>query len=109
MSDEFGDFDLMEVRVGPGNWTHSNQFCLMVACRSKCSDPNIPCIDGHIDSDKILNDPMNIRLSEYLNDGMVWIVFPYWVEELYEWMPELFQSASNQEQQVQEGSGFSDV
>ena len=109
MSDEFGDFDLMEVRVGPGNWTHSAMFCRMVECRSKCSDANIPCIEGRIDSDKILNDPMNIRLSEYINDGMVWLVFPYWVEELYEWMPELFQSASNQEQQVQEGSGFSDV
>ena len=88
MSDEFGDFDLMEVRVGPGNWTHSNQFAFQVECRSKCSGPNIPCIEGHIDSDKILKDPMNIRLSEYINDGMIWWVFPYWVEEVYEWMPE---------------------
>ena len=52
---------------------------------------------------------MNIRLSEYINEGMVWYVFPSWVEEAYERMPELFQSAGNQEQQVQEGSGFSDV
>ena len=82
----------------------------MVECRSKCSaDTGLPGIDGRIDSDKILNGPMNIRLSEYINDGMVWLVFPRWVEEVYEWMPELFQSASNQEQQVQEGSGFGDV
>ena len=109
-SDEWGDFDIMEVRAGPGNWTHSAQFCRMVECRSKCSaDSGLPCIDGRIDSDKILNGPMNIRLSEYLRDGMHWLVFPHWVEEVYEWMPELFQSASNQEQQVQEGSGFSDV
>jgi hypothetical protein len=108
-SDEFGDYDEIEWMVGPGNWSHSNQFARQVGCRSKCSDPTIPTIDGRIDTDKILNDPMNIRLSEYLNDGVIWWVFPYWVEEVYEWMPELFQSASNQEQQVQEGSGFSDV
>ena len=108
-ADEFGNFDLMAVRVGPGNWTHSNQFSYMVECRSKCSYPNIPCIDGHIDSDKILQDPKNIRLSEYIDGGMIWYVFPSWVEEAYEWMPKLFQSASNQEQQVQEGTGFSDV
>ena len=109
MSDAFGDFDLTEVRVGPGNWTHSNMFSRMVECRSKCSDPSIPCIDGHIDSSKILQDPRNIRLSEYIDGGVIWYVFPSWVEEAYEWMPELFQSAGNQEQQVQEGSGFSDV
>ena len=106
--DEFGTYDVMTVRVGPGNWTHSNQFSYMVECRSKCSDPNIPCIEGHIDSDKILQDPMNIRLSEYINEGMIWNVSPSWVGEAYEWMPKLFQSAGNQEQQVQEGSGFSD-
>ena len=106
-SDEFADYDENEWIVGPTNWTHSNQFVLMVAKRAKCSDPNVPTIDGHIDSDKILNDPTNSRLSEYLNEGVTATVFPYWVEETYEWMPELFQSASNQEQQVQEGSGFS--
>ena len=109
MSDEFGDFDLMEVRVGPGNWTHSNQFAFQVERRTKCSDPNIPCIDGHIDSDKILSDPRNIRLSQYINEGMVWLVFPHWVEDVYPWMPKLFQSAGNQEMQVQEGTGFSDA
>jgi hypothetical protein len=108
-SDEFADYDENEWIVGPTNWSHSNQFARMVGSRTKCFDPNVPCIDGHIDSDKILNDPMNIRLSEYLNDGVVALVFPFWVEVTYEWMPELFQSASNQEQQVQEGSGFNDV
>ena len=108
-SDEFADYDENEWIVGPTNWSHSNQFALMVAKGAKCSDPNVPCIDGHIDRNKILNDPTNSRLSEYLNDGVNAMVFPHWVEETYEWMPELFQSASNQEQQVQEGSGFSDV
>ena len=106
--EEFGDFDENEWIVGPTNWSHSNQFALMVLKGAKCSDPNVPCIDGHIDSAKILNDPTNSRLSEYLNDGVTAMVFPYWVETTYDWMPELFQSASNQEQQVQEGSGFSD-
>ena len=87
MSDEYGDFDLMEVRVGPGNWKHSNLFARMVECRSKCTDPNIPCIDGQIDSGKILQDPRNIRLSEYIDTGVIWNVFPYWVEEAYPWMP----------------------
>ena len=108
-SDQFGNFDIMEVRVGSANWTHSNMFTRMVECRSECTDPNIPCIDGHIDSAKILQDPRNIRLSEYIDTGVIWYVFPYWVEEAYEWMPNLFQSAGNQVEQVQEGSGFSDV
>ena len=48
-ADEFGNYDLMSVRVGPGNCTHTNQFAFQVECRSKCSDPKIPCIDGRID------------------------------------------------------------
>ena len=108
-SDEFGNYDLMAVRVGPGNCTHTNQFAYQVECRSKCSDPKIPCIDGRIDSDKILSDPRNIRLSQYIKEGVIWHVFPHWVEDVYPWMPELFQSAGNQEMQVQEGTGFSDV
>ena len=108
-SDEFGNYDLMAVRVGPANCTHTNQFAYQVECRSKCSGPKIPCIDGRIDSDKILSDPRNIRLSQYIKEGVIWLVFPHWVEDVYPWMPELFQSASNQEMQVQEGTGFSDV
>ena len=108
-SDQFGNFDISEVRVGAANWTHSNQFTRQVECRSKCTDANIPCIDGQIDSGKILQDPRNIRLSEYIEKGVIWNVFPHWVEEAYPWMPDAFQSADNQVQQIQEGSGFSDV
>ena len=70
-TDEFGTYDAMEMRVGPANWTHCNQFVNMVVARPKCSDPGIPCIDGRID-------------SEYINDGMYWRVFPSWVEEAYD-------------------------
>ena len=108
-TDEFGTFDLATLKVGPANWTHSNQFVNMVKCGTKCSDPDIPCIDGRIDSDAILKDPRNVRLSDYIKEGMYYRVFPYWVEDAYDWLPELFQSASNQEQQVQEGTGFSNV
>ena len=52
---------------------------------------------------------MNGGLSEYINVGMYYRVFPYWVEQAYEWLPDLFQTACNQEQQVQEGTGFSNV
>ena len=81
----------------------------MIVGRSKCSDPGIPCKDGRTDSDATLADPMNVRLSEYIKVGMVYRVFPYWVEYAYEWMPDCFQSAANQQQQVQEGMGFSNV
>ena len=104
---EFGNFDIMGVKVGPANWTHCNQFVVMVADRALCSHPDIPCIDGRIDSDTILKDPMNARLSEYIKEGMYFNVFPSWVEDQYPWMPDCFQSACNQEQQVQEGTGFS--
>ena len=87
-TDEFGKYDFMEVRVGPANWTHCNQFVNMVVHRSKCSDPGIPCIDGRIDSDTILKDPRNVRLSQYINEGMYWLVFPSWVEDAYNWMPD---------------------
>ena len=108
-SDEFGNYDLMAVKVGPANCTHTNQFAHQVDCRAKCSNPKIPTIDGRIDRDKILSDPKNIRLRQYIEKGVIWYVFPHWVEEMYDWMPRLFQSASNQEMQVQECTGFSDV
>ena len=108
-SDELGSYDLSSVKVGPGNCTHTNQFAQAVDCRAKCSHPRIPCIDGRIDREKILQDPRNIRLKQYIEKGVIWYVFPHWVEELYPWMPKLFQSASNQEQQVQEGTGSSIV
>ena len=37
---------------------------------------------------------------------MVWEVFPHWVEEAYPWMPDVFQTAANHEQQVQEGESW---
>ena len=108
-TDEFGTFDATTVKVGPANWTHSNQFVNMVKCRSKCSDPDIPTIDGCIDSDLILKEPMNAGMAEYITDGMYFRVFPHWVESAYDWLPNCFQSAANQESQVQEGTGFSNV
>jgi hypothetical protein len=106
---EFGNFEEVTVKVGPANWTHCNQFVAMVVDRASCSHPDIPCIDGRIDSDSILRDPKNIRLSQYVDEGMIYHVFPSWVEEQYAWMPNVFQSACNQEQQVQEGTGFGHV
>jgi len=108
-TDEFGTFDRSTIKVGPANWTHSNQFVNMVKCRSKCSHPDLPTIDGRIDSDLILKEAMNAGMSEYITDGMYFRVFPYWVERAYPWLPDCFQSASNQEQQVQEGTGFNHV
>ena len=40
---------------------------------------------------------------------MVCTVFPYWIEELYPLIPRIFQSAANQEQQVQEGESWQQV
>ena len=104
-TDEFGTYALHTVKVGPGNWTHSNQFCYMVKEGTKCSDDDIPCIDGRINSESILADPKNVGLSKYNAEGMIYRVFPYWVEEAYTWLSDCFQSASNQEMQVQEGTG----
>ena len=108
-TDEFGTFDLFTVKVGQANWTHCNQFANMVKCSTKCSDPDIPCIDGRIDSDSILKDPMNGGLSEYITMGMYYRVFPHWAEKAYDWLPDLFQTACNQEQQVQEGESWLQV
>ena len=106
---EFGNFQLMTIKVGAANWTHSNQFCLMVEEGTVCSDPNIPCIDGRIDTQKILGEKANVRMRQYIDEGMYWNVFPSWVEETYPWMPSLFATAANQEQQVQEGESWEEV
>ena len=82
-TDEFGTYTLHTVKVGPGGWTHSNQFCYMVKSGAKCSDADIPCIDGRINTDAILKDPKNVGLSKYNAEGMIYRVFPYWVEEAY--------------------------
>jgi hypothetical protein len=100
---KFASFDAGEIKVGPANWTHSNQFVCMVIDRAMCDHPEIPTLDGRIDKDMVLNDPKNTRMKEYVKDGMVVNVFPYWVEETYPCIPKIFQSACNQEQQVQEG------
>ena len=104
--DEFGNFDIVDVKVGTANWTHCNQFVNMVVAGAKCSDPDIPCVDGRIDSDAIYKDPTNALLSDYVVNGMYFFVFPSWVEQVYPWMPDCFQTAANQEMQVQEGTGF---
>ena len=98
---EFGDFEEQRVKVGPANWTHCNQFSLMVIQRKSCSHPGIPTIDGRIDTDKIFNEEKNRRFAEYASQGMTWLVFPWWVEDVYPWTPDCFQTTANQEQQVQ--------
>jgi hypothetical protein len=105
-TDEFGTYTLHTVKVAPGGWTHSNQFCYMVKSGAKCSDDDLPCIDGRINTDAILKDPKNIGLAKYNAEGMIYRVFPYWVLEAYPiWLSDCFQSASNQAMQVQEGTG----
>ena len=102
----FGSYQPGDVKVGPANWTHSNQFVCMVMDRTPCDYSGLPCRDGHIDSDAITQDPKNVRLAEYIAQGMNVFVFPHWVEEQYPAIPRIFQSACNQEQQVQEGVGL---
>jgi len=106
MGDEFGNFEIELVKVGQANWTHCNQFVNQVVCRAVCSDPEIPCTDGRIDTEAIFKDPSNVLLKDYAKQGMYHTVFPSWVEEAYPWMPDLFQTACNQEQQVQEGESY---
>ena len=103
---DFGNFELSVVRVGSANWTHSNNFMVMVKDEALCSDPKIPCIDGHIDSNAILGDPANCRMKVYFSEGMVWNVFPAWIAKQYTFMPKIFQAADNQVAQVQEGENF---
>jgi hypothetical protein len=91
------------VKVGPLNWTHSNQFVRMVDHARPCSDADLPTIEGHIDKGAIQGDPKQAKLFQYATDGMVFNVLPYWVEEQYPSVVNIFQSACNQEQQVQEG------
>ena len=105
----FGSYEAGVVRVGPLNWTHSNQFVAMVMDRTPCDYAALPLRDGKLDSDTILQDPKNKRLKEYIDSGMVCTVFPYWIEESYPLIPRIFQSAANQEQQVQEGECWQQV
>lgn len=96
-----------EVKVGPLNWTHSNQFVRMVQHCAQCNSPDIPVKDGRIDKLAIMADEKNKKLFSYIKEGMVFKVFPYWVEEQYPDVSNIFQAACNQEQQVQEGLRFS--
>ena len=102
----FATFVKGEVKVGPANWTHSNQFVCMVVDETVCDYRGLPCTDGRIDSGHIRKDPRNKRLDDYIKNGMIFDVFPSWVEEAYPTIPIIFQSACNQEQQVQEGEGW---
>lgn len=92
------------VKVGPLNWTHSNQFVRMVMYARPCTDTDIPIIEGNIDKGSIQSDTKQKKLFDYATEGMVFNVLPYWVERLYPSVVKIFQSACNQEQQVQEGS-----
>lgn len=96
-----------EVKVGPLNWTHSNQFVRMVDYGVPCNSTEIPVKDGRIDKLAIMADDKNKKLFSYIKEGMVFKVLPYWVEEQYPDVPSIFQAACNQEQQVQEGLRFS--
>ena len=99
----FGQYEEGEVKVGPANWTHTNQWVCMVVDGTQCDYSGLPLRDGRIDSHEILTDPKHKRLLQYTKEGMVVTVFPHWVEEAYPSIPKIFQSACNQEQQVQEG------
>lgn len=93
-----------DVKVGPMNWTHSNQFVCAVIDEATC-DPNcgLPVTsEGRIDKLRIMNDPKQIRLAEYAKNGMIYNVIPHWIEDLYPTVPKVFQAACNQEQQVQD-------
>jgi hypothetical protein len=94
------------VKVGPLNWTHSNQFCRMVDQRRPCSTPGIPVDrDNRRDKAAIQSDTKQSKLFAYLTQGMEFKVLPYWVEEQYPAVVKIFSVAANQEQQVQEGRG----
>jgi hypothetical protein len=95
-----------DVKVGPANWTHSNHFVCMVVDQTLCTHRDIPIVDGRIDKAAIFKDPKNCRMVEFAEQGQTFHVFPYWVEEMYPLLPKVFQSACNQEQQVQEGEGW---
>ena len=91
------------VKVGPLNWTHSNQFVRMVDHARPCADSELPTKGGCLDRAAIQGDPKNAKMFAYMAEGMVCDVFPYWVESQYPAVVKIFQSACNQEQQVQEG------
>ena len=94
------------VKVGPLNWTHSNQFCRMVDQRRPCSTPGLPVDrDNRLDKAAIQSDTKQSKLFAYLTQGMECQVLPYWVEEQYPAVVKIFSVAANQEQQVQEGRG----
>ena len=95
------------VKVGPLNWTHSNQFCRMVDHKRPCSTPGLPVDrDNRLDKAAIQSDIKQSKLFAYLTQGMEFKVLPYWVEEQYPAVVKIFSVAANQEQQVQEGSGL---
>ena len=71
----FGNFDEDVVKVGPANWTHSNQFCCMDDDPTKCDSTDITCANGRIDRLKILRDPKQKKTAEYLENVMVYQVF----------------------------------
>ena len=96
-----------DVKIGPLNWTHSNQFVRMVEHAALCQSPDLPIKDGRIDKLAIMADDKNSKLFTYIKEGMEFKVFPYWVEEQYPDVSNIFQAACNQEQQVQEGFRFS--
>ena len=72
----FGQYEIGSVKVGPANWTHSNQFVCMVMDRTPCDYPGLPCRDGRIDSDAILNDPRNEKNGRVHRAGHAGLCVP---------------------------------
>ena len=105
--ERFAQFLPGQVRVGPANWTHTNQFMCMIADERPCDDPTIACRNGCIQREHITsNDP---KIKSYIEKGMKCQVFPYWVLEEYPAVGHIFQVACNQEQQVQQGETWKQI
>jgi hypothetical protein len=103
LSKEYAQVKPGEIRVGPANWTHCNHFLNMVMQEVPCDDPQLPCEKGRLSKTDCRKDAM---LADIIDDGLQWQVFPWDVAESYPLVPQIFQSACNTEQQVQEGEGW---
>ena len=64
---------------------------------------DLPCENGRLNFQRASGGK---NMANAMKEGMTWHVFPYWVEEAYPAIPLIFQSACNQEGQVQEGEGW---
>ena len=73
----FAQFKKGQIRVGPANWTHTNQFMCMIEDEAKCSLTTVPTRNGRLNKQEIMaRDP---KIKSYLSEGMDVSVFPFWV------------------------------